>query len=201
VPLCSFRLDFTKGVLQCIGVKQFQQYLELSEDSRRTEKGRKALEEALTAMKYVTKKYARRQMRWINNRFLKSGDKQVTDQTLSASNGYRWGCGFHKCHKTWLTNKSPSLRGACFFFFFKRAQIVRSVIFYTRLYYIFTISITVEAFKLNKFKSFDIGVFKVSHSLCIDCDFDFKINRNFSCRSLNRTRIVLFAHVLNARIN
>ncbi|XP_025416630.1 uncharacterized protein LOC112687878 isoform X2 [Sipha flava] len=72
-----FRLDFTKGVLQCIGVKQFQQYLELSEDSRRTEKGRKALEDALTAMKYVTKKYARRQMRWINNRFLKSGDKQA----------------------------------------------------------------------------------------------------------------------------
>lgn len=76
--ICSFSLDFTKGVLQCIGVKQFQQYLELPNDVRETEEGRKALENALTAMKYVTKKYARRQVRWINNRFLKPCDKQVT---------------------------------------------------------------------------------------------------------------------------
>lgn len=70
-------LDFTKGVLQCIGVKQFQRYLELPDDGRRSDDGRAALHEALTAMKHVTKKYARRQTRWINNRFLKTGDKQV----------------------------------------------------------------------------------------------------------------------------
>jgi len=70
-------LDFTKGVLQCIGLKQFQQYLELPVDSRDTEVGRKCLEDALVAMKYMTKKYARRQMRWINNRFLKPNDKQA----------------------------------------------------------------------------------------------------------------------------
>ncbi|XP_022162711.1 tRNA dimethylallyltransferase, mitochondrial [Myzus persicae] len=73
----NFDLDFTKGVLQCIGLKQFQQYLELPVDGRDTEAGRKCLEDALVAMKYMTKKYARRQIRWINNRFLKPSDKQA----------------------------------------------------------------------------------------------------------------------------
>nr|QUH22250.1 tRNA dimethylallyltransferase [Megoura viciae] len=73
----NFNLDFTKGVLQCIGLKQFQQYLELPVDGRDTEAGRKCLEDALVAMKYMTKKYARRQIRWINNRFLKPNDKQA----------------------------------------------------------------------------------------------------------------------------
>ncbi|XP_060837365.1 uncharacterized protein LOC132919642 [Rhopalosiphum padi] len=73
----NFNLDFTKGVLQCIGLKQFQQYLELPVDNRDTEVGRKCLEDALVAMKYMTKKYARRQIRWINNRFLKPNDKQA----------------------------------------------------------------------------------------------------------------------------
>ncbi|KAE9527068.1 hypothetical protein AGLY_013716 [Aphis glycines] len=73
----NFDLDFTKGVLQCIGLKQFQQYLELPVDDRDTEVGRKCLEDALIAMKYMTKKYARRQIRWINNRFLKPNDKQA----------------------------------------------------------------------------------------------------------------------------
>ncbi|XP_015366387.1 PREDICTED: tRNA dimethylallyltransferase, mitochondrial isoform X1 [Diuraphis noxia] len=73
----NFDLDFTKGVLQCIGLKQFQNYFELPVESRDTEAGRKCLEDALVAMKYMTKKYARRQIRWINNRFLKPNDKQA----------------------------------------------------------------------------------------------------------------------------
>lgn len=70
-------MDFTKGMLQCIGVKQFQRYLELPEQSRTTDEGFAALAEALTAVKDVTKNYAKRQQRWIKNRFLRPKDKQV----------------------------------------------------------------------------------------------------------------------------
>ncbi|XP_050433908.1 tRNA dimethylallyltransferase isoform X2 [Adelges cooleyi] len=73
----DFNVDFTKGIFQCIGLKQFQQYLELPEENRDTQEGRKALEDAVLAMKLVTKNYARRQTRWINNRFLHASDKQV----------------------------------------------------------------------------------------------------------------------------
>ncbi|VVC32895.1 Zinc finger C2H2-type,P-loop containing nucleoside triphosphate hydrolase,Matrin/U1-C-like, C2H2- [Cinara cedri] len=70
-------LDYTKGVLQCIGVKQFQRYLQMPAECRGTDECRAVLADALTAMKDVTKNYAKRQRRWINNRFLKPGDKQA----------------------------------------------------------------------------------------------------------------------------
>lgn len=75
-------MDFTKGVLQCIGVKQFQQYLELPKEQRQSNDGLRALDEALATMKCVTKKYARQQTRWIKNRFLTSNDKQVRRMTV-----------------------------------------------------------------------------------------------------------------------
>ncbi|XP_050545877.1 tRNA dimethylallyltransferase isoform X2 [Daktulosphaira vitifoliae] len=71
------QLDYTKGVLQCIGPKQFEKYTEIPEDKRHTEESKRILKESVIAMKCVTKKYARRQIKWINNRFLKSNDKQA----------------------------------------------------------------------------------------------------------------------------
>jgi tRNA A37 N6-isopentenylltransferase MiaA len=69
--------DYTKGIFQAIGFKEFHQYLLLSEEDRNSEKGSKFFHAGVDALKLVTKRYARRQLRWINNRFLRKTSRQV----------------------------------------------------------------------------------------------------------------------------
>lgn len=69
--------DYTKGIFQAIGFKEFHQYLLLHEEDRNSEKGSKFFHEGVDALKLVTKRYARRQLRWINNRFLRKTSRQV----------------------------------------------------------------------------------------------------------------------------
>jgi tRNA A37 N6-isopentenylltransferase MiaA len=69
--------DYTKGIFQAIGFKEFHQYLLLSEEDRNSEKGSKLFHAGVDALKLVTKRYARRQLRWIKNRFLRKTTRQV----------------------------------------------------------------------------------------------------------------------------
>jgi tRNA A37 N6-isopentenylltransferase MiaA len=69
--------DYTKGIFQAIGFKEFHQYLLLSEEDRNSEEGSKFFHAGVDALKLVTKRYARRQLRWINNRFLRKTSRQV----------------------------------------------------------------------------------------------------------------------------
>lgn len=69
--------DYTKGIFQAIGFKEFHQYLLLHEEDRNSEKGSKLFHAGVDALKLVTKRYARRQLRWINNRFLRKTSRQV----------------------------------------------------------------------------------------------------------------------------
>ncbi|XP_069669309.1 tRNA dimethylallyltransferase [Periplaneta americana] len=69
--------DYTKGIFQSIGFKEFHEYLILSEEERSSEKGAKLFEVGVAALKLVTKRYARRQLRWITNRFLRRPSRQV----------------------------------------------------------------------------------------------------------------------------
>lgn len=69
--------DYTKGIFQAIGFKEFHQYLLLQEKDRNSEEGSKFFHAGVDALKIVTKRYARRQLRWINNRFLRKTSRQV----------------------------------------------------------------------------------------------------------------------------
>ncbi|XP_052872965.1 tRNA dimethylallyltransferase [Anopheles cruzii] len=84
--------DYHKGVLQSIGFKEFAGYLErydadtdrmLLEDGEPTlgsapsEAARLMLADCLNNLKLVTKRYARRQLRWIRNRFLSNTGREV----------------------------------------------------------------------------------------------------------------------------
>ncbi|XP_015123530.1 tRNA dimethylallyltransferase [Diachasma alloeum] len=69
--------DYTKGIFQSIGFKEFHNYLILPEDERNSEKGQALLKQGIEDLKLVTRRYARRQQRWTMNRFIRRTDRQV----------------------------------------------------------------------------------------------------------------------------
>lgn len=62
--------DYTKGVFQSIGFKEFHKYLMLSFEEKFTENGKKIFETAVDDLKRVTRRYAKKQKRWVLNRLL-----------------------------------------------------------------------------------------------------------------------------------
>ncbi|VDN96521.1 unnamed protein product [Rodentolepis nana] len=60
-----------RGVLQSIGFKEFEEYLQLSPAERDSKHGQAMLDEAIERMKNATKRYSKRQVGWINNRFIR----------------------------------------------------------------------------------------------------------------------------------
>ncbi|KAG5888368.1 hypothetical protein JTB14_033505 [Gonioctena quinquepunctata] len=69
--------DYSKGIFQSIGFKEFHPYLMLNGEERDTEDGLKKLNEGIDQLKMVTRRYARKQKKWISNRFLGRTDRQV----------------------------------------------------------------------------------------------------------------------------
>ncbi|XP_038223384.1 tRNA dimethylallyltransferase [Zerene cesonia] len=69
--------DYTKGVFQTLGFKEFHEYLILSENKRNSDEGRKLLEQSIENMKIGTRRYARRQNKMILGRFLQIPTREV----------------------------------------------------------------------------------------------------------------------------
>lgn len=65
-------VDYTKGIFQSIGLRQFHEYLQLTDAEKQSEKGQTALERGVMLMRNATRQYAKRQDCWVVNRFLKS---------------------------------------------------------------------------------------------------------------------------------
>ena len=63
--------DYTKGILQAIGFKEFAPYLELSEKEKKTPHGEALLASCIEDVERSTRRYAKRQITWIKNRTLK----------------------------------------------------------------------------------------------------------------------------------
>ncbi|KAH9515372.1 tRNA dimethylallyltransferase [Bulinus truncatus] len=61
--------DYMHGVLQMIGFKEFGSYLKLTPEERASDKGKKEFDKGLTDLKNATRRYARKQIKWIMNRF------------------------------------------------------------------------------------------------------------------------------------
>ncbi|KAL1128940.1 hypothetical protein AAG570_013474, partial [Ranatra chinensis] len=82
---------YTQGIFQSIGFKEFHDYLTLAEEERETEAGRKLFQEGVEALKLVTRRYARKQNKWVRNRFLRSGNRQVPPvYNLDTTDVSRW---------------------------------------------------------------------------------------------------------------
>ncbi|KAF8563378.1 hypothetical protein P879_06688 [Paragonimus westermani] len=60
-----------RGILQTIGFKEFADYLSLSPVERESQDGQRMLSAAIEKVKIATRQYARRQIKWITNRFLR----------------------------------------------------------------------------------------------------------------------------------
>ncbi|XP_043282975.1 tRNA dimethylallyltransferase isoform X2 [Venturia canescens] len=69
--------DYTKGIFQSIGFKEFHNYLVLPQDEKNSDKGEQLLKQGIDDLKMVTRRYARRQQRWIMNRFIRRIDRPV----------------------------------------------------------------------------------------------------------------------------
>ncbi|XP_051892192.1 tRNA dimethylallyltransferase isoform X2 [Pristis pectinata] len=61
--------DYQHGIFQSIGFKEFHEYLISKSSSSETRE--KLLTQGIAALKQVTKRYARKQNKWVRNRFLK----------------------------------------------------------------------------------------------------------------------------------
>ncbi|XP_017728837.1 PREDICTED: tRNA dimethylallyltransferase, mitochondrial isoform X2 [Rhinopithecus bieti] len=61
--------DYQHGIFQSIGFKEFHEYL-IAEGKCTLETSNQLLNKGIEALKQVTKRYARKQNRWVKNRFL-----------------------------------------------------------------------------------------------------------------------------------
>lgn len=81
--------SYTQGIFQSIGLKEFHSYLTLEDKS--SPKADSLLQEGLEALKIATRRYARRQIKWIRGRFLRSADRQVPPvYALDATDPSMW---------------------------------------------------------------------------------------------------------------
>ncbi|XP_019367919.1 PREDICTED: tRNA dimethylallyltransferase, mitochondrial [Gavialis gangeticus] len=82
--------DYQRGIFQSIGFKEFHEYL-VTEGKCSPEASSVLLEKGIQALKQVTKKYARRQNKWVRNRFLQRPGHNVPPvYGLEVSDLSRW---------------------------------------------------------------------------------------------------------------
>lgn len=73
-----FRLpDYTKGIFQSIGLKEFHPYLIMDETETESDNGKRIFNQCIDQLKLVTRRYSRRQIKWTVNRFLGRDDREV----------------------------------------------------------------------------------------------------------------------------
>nr|XP_053651055.1 tRNA dimethylallyltransferase-like isoform X1 [Cherax quadricarinatus] len=83
--------DYTKGIFQSIGFKEFHNFLILPEEEQETDKGKMMYEAGVEAMKLATRQYTKKQLRWIRNRFLLPSGRQVPPvYALDGSDPSKW---------------------------------------------------------------------------------------------------------------
>ncbi|NXG38116.1 MOD5 dimethylallyltransferase, partial [Dromaius novaehollandiae] len=84
------RQDYQHGIFQSIGFKEFHEYL-VSEGTCSPETSALLLQKGIQALKQVTKRYARRQNKWVRNRFLRRPGPNVPPvYGLEVSDLLRW---------------------------------------------------------------------------------------------------------------
>ena len=81
--------SYEEGLFQAIGFKEFHSYLTYQGDDE--EEREKLLQLSLTKLKQITSKYSKKQVRWVQNRFLGRPKKNALDvYNLDASDIEKW---------------------------------------------------------------------------------------------------------------
>nr|XP_046273296.1 tRNA dimethylallyltransferase [Scatophagus argus] len=82
--------DYQHGIFQSIGFKEFHDYLTVPESSTQQEKDR-LRDKGIEALKIATRRYARKQNKWVLHRFLKRpGDNVPAVYGLDVTDVSRW---------------------------------------------------------------------------------------------------------------
>uniref|UniRef100_A0A1A7WDG2 tRNA dimethylallyltransferase n=2 Tax=Iconisemion striatum TaxID=60296 RepID=A0A1A7WDG2_9TELE len=82
--------DYQHGIFQSIGFKEFHEFLTAPESSSQREKDQ-LRDKGIEALKVATKRYARKQNKWVRNRFLKRpGDNVPAVYGLDVTDVSRW---------------------------------------------------------------------------------------------------------------
>lgn len=82
--------DYQHGIFQSIGFKEFHAYLTAPESSTQQEKDAQR-DKGIEALKIATRRYARKQNKWVRNRFLKRpGDNVPAVYGLDVTDVARW---------------------------------------------------------------------------------------------------------------
>ncbi|XP_078308178.1 tRNA dimethylallyltransferase isoform X6 [Panthera onca] len=71
------RQDYQHGIFQSIGFKEFHEYL-VTEGKCTPETSNQLLKKGIESLKQVTKRYARKQNRWVKNRFLNNKEMEAS---------------------------------------------------------------------------------------------------------------------------
>ncbi|XP_076167935.1 tRNA dimethylallyltransferase isoform X2 [Ptiloglossa arizonensis] len=88
--------DYTKGIFQTIGFKEFHAYLVLPEEEKREKKGQELLQRGIEDLKLVTKRYAKKQQKWIMNRLIRRTDRPMPPvYSLNCTNLNQWNSCVH----------------------------------------------------------------------------------------------------------
>ncbi|XKL62991.1 hypothetical protein PGB90_005355 [Kerria lacca] len=85
-------VDYSKGVFQSIGLKEFHSYLMLEDEKKWNIIGKKKLQLAVKSLKTATKRYSRLQFRTIMNRYIRIPDIKKVPPIfkLDCSNMEKW---------------------------------------------------------------------------------------------------------------
>ncbi|XP_024058302.1 tRNA dimethylallyltransferase isoform X4 [Terrapene carolina triunguis] len=84
--------DYQHGIFQSIGFKEFHEYL-ITEGKCPQETSALLLEKGIQALKLVTKRYARKQNKWVRNRFLRPSSSLLAGEGSLAAIGGRANSG------------------------------------------------------------------------------------------------------------
>lgn len=69
--------EIDRGIFQTIGFKEFREYVQLDKEARESEKGQAILRKSIDQMKRATRKYAGKQIHWIETRILQAGTRDL----------------------------------------------------------------------------------------------------------------------------
>uniref|UniRef100_A0A8D8SQI6 tRNA dimethylallyltransferase, mitochondrial n=1 Tax=Cacopsylla melanoneura TaxID=428564 RepID=A0A8D8SQI6_9HEMI len=108
--------DYTKGIFQSIGFKEFHPYLTLSETERNSPLGETVFSKSRDLLVLANVQYAKRQTQWVRNRLLKCPDRVVPPvYSLNCTDLNQWSdCVSKPAHDivdTYLNNRTKPAQG------------------------------------------------------------------------------------------
>lgn len=69
--------DYERGIFQTIGFKEFHDYLVLDATLKKTEEGEQVFKRSVEEMKLSTRRYAKKQLKWIRRRFMQADTRDL----------------------------------------------------------------------------------------------------------------------------